>query len=280
MSHIRLTHPDRQTLTFKQGQSDEYRREAVASVTTELGTDRPSLVHTETREGTRTIRGRVSAPRLAEQDGSTDDWRQALANYVDELESHVDEFQGDGYTLVDDQLGISKRGILESVNWTRRPGRPYDIEYEATVRIGRGTFESRPIDRRNPTVQTSQTPMLIIGGEPVPGMRQYQVSRSIGVEVKGVFDRDSAENNDIIIEEGAQTQIAFEGTHTGTLSSRQTADANLDALIATRDPIACETRFPGYDLEGFLLALPTDFDTQYGGNSQQFNLQFVEGTRA
>jgi hypothetical protein len=280
MTHLRLTHPDRQTLPFKSGQSDEYRREAVANVTTELGTDRPSLVHTETREGTRTIRGRVSAPRLAEQDGSTDDWRQALANYVDELESHVDEFQGDGYTLEDDQLNISKNAILESVNWTRRPGRPYDIEYEATVRIGRGTFESRPVEFRNPTVQTSQTPMLVIDGVEVPGLRQYQGESSVGLELNAVFDRDTAENNDAVLQAGTEQRVTFEGTHTGTLAERQAADADLDAKVATTNQITLETRFPGYSLEGYVLAYSSDLDTQYGGNSHQFALEFLVGERA
>jgi len=149
MSHARLTHPSRPTLEFIQGQQDEYNRDAVANIVREIGTDRTSLVHTETREGRRTIRGSVSGLRRARNDTSTSDARQALANYVDELEAHVDEFQGDpGYQLVDDQLGYSKSAILESVEWSVTPGQIYEFDYEASAVVGQGVFESKAIDRR------------------------------------------------------------------------------------------------------------------------------------
>lgn len=280
MPHARLTHPTRGTLEFRQGQSDEYTREAVTNITAEIGVDRDPLVHTETRDSRRSIRGRVSAPRRAQNDSSTSDWRQALANYVDLLESHVDEFQGDGYTFEDDQLGISKQAILESVTWELSRGQPYDVEFDASVIVGRGVFESQPIDRRTPTVDTSQDTYLVIDGVACPGMRQYQKTTEVGVEPRAVFDRDSSENNDVVPEAGVTERIAFEGTHTGTQTERANADAALDNLLATAGPVTCETLFPGYNLDGYVTAYESDFDSGYANNRHNYRIEFTVGQRA
>jgi len=279
MSHIRLTHPDQKTLNFLQGQQDSFEREAVANPISELATDRPTLVHTETREGTRTIRGTVTGLKRKRDSGASGAV-QALADYAEELESHVDEFQGDGYTLEDDQLDIQKRGILESIEWSLTPGRIYELDYEATVRLGRGTFESRSITRRNPTVDTGQAPMLIVDGNDLLGMRDYQMNRSVGVNVNAVFDRDSAENNDVVFEKGTQQTVVFEGEHTGTLTERQNADTALDALVATKNSVTLETRFPGYNLDVFVTNYESTLEQQHGGNSHRYRIEIIEGTRS
>jgi hypothetical protein len=280
MTHARLTHPDRGELPFYQGQSDESSTQAVANIANELGVDRPSLVHTETREGERQIRARVTGPRRARNDPDTDDWQQALANYVDLLESHVDEFQGDGYTLVDDELDIEKQVILESVEWSLTPGQPYDLEYTANLVVGRGTFESESIDRRNPTVNDGMDVMLRVDGVDLPGFRDLQVSRSVGVSPNAVFDRDSAENNDAVLDEGVQQTLTFEGIHVGTPAERANAHDALDNLVATADPITLETRFPGYSLEGFVTAYGPTQESRFAGEMNHFAFEFVEGTRA
>jgi hypothetical protein len=280
MSHIRLTHPDRATLPLRQGQQDSFKRKAVANATSELATDRPTLVHTETRESTRTIRGTVTGLKRKRDSGASDAV-QALTNYAAELESHVDEFQGDpGYTLEDDQLNISKTGVLESIEWSLTPGRIYELEYEATVRLGRGTFESRAITSRTPTVDTGQTPMLIVDGNDLPGMRDYKMNRSVGVNVNAVFDRDSAENNDVVFENGTEQTVVFEGEHSGTLTDRQNTDAALAALVARQNSVTLETRFPGYSLDIFVTNYESTLEQQRGGNSHRYRIEMIEGTRA
>jgi len=279
MSHLRLTHTDRQTLDFLQGSQDSFEREAVANATSELATDRPTLVHTETREGTRTVRGTVTGLKRKRDSGASDAV-QALANYADELESHVDEFQGDGYTLKDDQLDIQKRGVLESIEWSLTPGRIYELDYEATVRLGRGTFESRARTTRDPTVDTGMDVVLRVDGNDLPGMRDYRMSRSVGVNVNAVFDRDSAENNDVVFEKGTEQTVVFEGEHTGALTQRQNADAALDALVATQNSVTLETRFPGYDLEVFVTNYESTLEQQRGGNSHRYRIEMIKGTRA
>jgi hypothetical protein len=281
MSHIRLTHPTRDTLTFRAGQNDEYSRQAVANVTSELGTDRRSLVHTETREGERVIRGSVTGLRRARNDPDTSDARQALANYADELEKHVDEYQGDpGYTLVDDELDYSKTAVLESIEWSVTPGRVYELDYEATVKIGQGTFEERATRPNDPSIKDKQTPMLIVDGNDLPGMRDYQMRKEVGIEVNAVFDRDSAENNDAVFEAGVTRTITFEGVHSGTLTERQNADAALDALVGSKNNVTLETKFPGYNLSVFVTSYNSTLEQQRGGNSHRYRIEMIEGKRA
>lgn len=280
MSHIRLTHPERSTLEFRAGQRDEYERAAVADITNELGTDRRSLVHTQTRESRRTIRGSVSGLRRARNDETTADAHQALANYAATLESHVDEYQGDGYTLVDDQLDYSKQGVLESVQWSLSPGRTYELDYEATVVLGEGTFESRPERDLSPTINTGMDVMATVDGEPLPGMRDFRMEKTVGMEPAAVFDRESAENNDVVFEEGTQRTFTFEGIHSGTLEERRTADQALDALVATENELDFVTRFPGYTVQGFVTGYVSDLDESRGGNSHRFRLEFTEGEKA
>lgn len=285
MSHVRLTHPSRSTLTFYEAQQDEPQRQAVANITNELGgpRDRKSLVHTETREIERTIRGQVTGLKR-KRDSSASNPIQALANYADELESHVDEYQGNPsggqYTLEDDQLNVSKRAVLESVEWSLTPGRPFQLDYEATVLIGRATFEDRDLDRRNPSVTTSQDPYLTVDGEDLPGMRDYRMRRSVGTEVNAIWNRDSAENNEIIFNEGVQQSITFEGVHSGTLSARRTADSNLRDLLATKNNVPVETRFPGYDLEMYVTAYNSTLEAGRGTDSHRYRIELVEGQRA
>lgn len=279
MTGARLTHPTRSTLPFHQRQSDEQTTEAVANIANELGVDRPSLVQTETREVDRQIRGRVTAPRRS-RDSGTADWVQSLADYVDLLESHVDEYQGFGYTLEDDDLNISKKCVLESVEWTLTPGQPYEFEYTATVKVGEGTFETDTISRRNPTVNTGMNVLLRIDGVDLPGFRDLRSSRSIGTEPKAVFDRSTAENNDIVVNEGTQQSFTFEGTHTGTKTERANAHNTLENLAATKDPVTLETRFPGYSIDGFVTAYGPTQESRFGNSLNHYQVEFVRGTRA
>lgn len=281
MAHARLTHPTRETVPFHQGQTDEYSRQAVASVVRNIGDNTQPLVNTETREANRSATGSVTARRRAANDPDTSDGRQALANYVDRLEAAVDEFQGDpGYTLVDDQLGYARTGILESVSWSLTPGRPDELDYEAAFVEGQGVFEERTVTRENPTYDTGMDVYATVDGETLPGMRQYQLERAITLKPKAIFDRDSAENNDIVVEEGPQRRITFQGLISGPTADRETKDQALEATVATKTKIQFDTKFPGYTVEGFVTAYQSTLEQQRGGNAHRYRLEFTEGERA
>jgi len=286
MSHARLTHPIRPTIEFRGGQNAEQQREAVGNVTNELATDRTPLVHTETREVRFAERGTATGRRRAANDTDTDNARQALANYAVELEAHVDEFQGDpGYTHVDDQSGEETDAVLESVEWSLTPGRVYELDYEASVVAGQSTFESEDISPEDVSVGAPFDAMLRIDGVECPGMRDYRVETSIGVNVNAVFARDTAENNDVVPEEGRGRVLTFEGVHTGTQSERATADAALRDRLATEENVTLETSFPGYSMDGFLMRYNStypqnrSFDDSTKG-AHQYRIEFVEGGRA
>ena len=275
MPHLRLTHPDRPTLPFRQTQSDEDQRQAVANVTPELGVDRPPLVHIETQERQRSIQGRVTAPRRARESGESD-WLQALANYADELESAVDEYQGEGYTLEDDIRNESLNCLLESVTWTLSGGNPYEIQFQAEIPIGLGTMQAQDTQPRNPTVNTGMDVAARVGGVDLPGLREMQVSRSIGLEKKAIFDADNAENNSLIADEGDQQVITFRGTLTGTESERRAVENDLKAL-QNGDKTTFETRFPGYSLDGFVTDYTSKIESRMGDSMTHFDLTFIEG---
>lgn len=285
MSHARLTHPSRPTLEFRGGQNSEHRRQAVANVTNELATDRLPLVHTETRDVRHTERGTATGLRRARNDPDTSNARQALANYAVELEAHVDEFQGDpGYSYVADQTDTSRDAVLESVEWSLTPGRTYELDYEASIVAGRSTFAAEGIDPEGVTVGAGTAPMLTVDGVACPGMRDYRVETSIGVEVNAVFNRNTAENNDVIPQEGRGRVVAYEGVHTGTQTERAAADAALRDLLATREDVTLETVFPGYSMDGFVMGYNSTFpqNRSFGTTegSHQYRIEFVEGTRA
>lgn len=282
MPHARLTHPTRPTLEFRQGQTDEESIEAVADITAEIGVNRPPLVHIETRERTRRITGRVTAPRRAQNDGTTSDWEQALANYVDLLEAHCDEFQGfppsSGYTFVDDIRSESLNAVLHGVEWTLMPGSPYEIEFSADVTIGRGTFDDRAIQTRDPSVDTAMSVPAKAGGNDLPGLREMVVRREFGIDPRPVYDVSSAENNDIVASDGVRQMVTYRGTHTGTDATRAAADAALAGLQGSQ--VTFETRFPGYDLDGFVLDYSSNLEARLGAGMHQYSLVFIEGDRA
>lgn len=286
MTHARLTHPTRPTIEFRGGQQSDQQREAVANVTNELATDRTPLVHTETRDVRFAERGTATGLRRAAGDPDTTDARQALANYAVELEAHVDEFQGDpAYSYVADQTGDETNAVLESVEWSLTPGRTYELDYEASIIAGRSTFAAEGITPEDVTVGPATGPMLRVDGVACPGMRDYRVATSIGVETSAIFNRSTAENNDVLPGEGRQRRVSFEGVHTGTRSERATADAALNDLLATKTNITLETTFPGYSMDGFLIGYNSTFSQNRSFDdategSHQYRIEFVEGQRA
>lgn len=283
MTHARLTHPDRPTLEFRQPQSDTDTQDSNPNIMTDLGSDSKPLVHIESKERSRTLRGVVTGQRRAASDPDTDDWRQALANYIDVLESHVDEFQGfhpeSGYTFEDDVKNESLNAVYHGVSWTLSKGSPYEVEFEADVTIGRGTFESDRVRRRNPTVDSGMSVAARVGGVDLPGLRRMQVNREFEIDPKGVYNKSSAENNDVKASDGVQQQVVFEGTHSGSRSARRSADAAL-AGLQDGSQYSFETAFPGYVLDGFVVGYETAFEARFGKQRHDYTLRFVEGEPA
>lgn len=275
MTYARLTHSTRPTLEFRQLQQDEDSQEAVTDIAAEIGDDRPPLVHVRGRNRDRSLTGLVSGSRRARDDDSTADWQQAIANYILELEAHCDEFQGLGYTFQDDIRGESISVCYDSLEWTLRQGQPFDVEFDIGLSVGRGTLDSRGVDVSEATIREDLDVAARVDGIDLPGLREFSLSHSWETDVRSIYNRDTAESNDIVAEEGVQRIWTFEGTHTGTETERSNADAALDSLLGT-GLVDFETRFPGYTVEGKVLSYNSDFRAQYGESYHQFALTFIE----
>lgn len=279
MPHASISHPRRGTLEFRQAQQDDDTQTADANVISDTGSGLPPLVHVESRERDRSIRGLVTAPRRAEADPDTNDWQQALANYVVRLERHVDVLQGDGYTFTDDIRGESVNAVYHTVEWTLNAGRPYEVDFTAELTVGRGVFPSEPVDIPSVTVDTSMNVAARVGGVDLPGLRQMRVRREFSVDVTPLYNKDSAESNDIQASGSVQHQVSFDGTHTGTDSQRAAADDDLEALIGDAST-TFETRFPGYSLDGAVMEYESNLESTFGTNMHQYSLRFLEAREA
>lgn len=284
MTHASISHATRGTLEFRQPQMDADQREAVADIFQEIGTERDPLVHIRARNRQRSIRGIVTGPRRAEDDSNTTsgEWRQALANYVDELESHCDEFQGfgsDGYSFTDDIRSESFPVVFESVDWTLSKGQPWRFEYDISLLIGQGVMGVRGRSPRNPTVDSAMTVAARVDGNDLPGLREFESVREIEYEPNALYGSGTATNNDVLATDGLVQRFTFRGTHTGSNSARATADSNLQALIGAGQ-VTLETKWPGYDIQGYVTRYNSDFETRYGSSRHNFELEFVEGVPA
>lgn len=278
MADYRLTDATRGTLAFEQAQRDEDAQQAIADITKEIGVDRPALVHTRSRERERTLAGRVTGPKRS-RDSDTGDWQQALANYVARLEAHVDEFQGTGYTFEDDTRGESLSAVMKSVEWTLLPGQPFEVQWETTIHVGRGTFESRSVQLNTPSVNTGMAVPARVGGVDLPGLREMKVTKELEFETNALYGDDTAENTEIVVEAGVEHRIEYRGAHTGPQSQRDAADDDLEALLS-QNGTTFVTRFPGYSLTGVVTAYSPERNQSYGGTSHQYSLTFVEGVEA
>ena len=278
MSEYRLTHDTRETLHFRQAQSEATQTEAAADITAEMGVDRPPLVHIQGREQETTVEGLVTGPRRATQDADTDDWRQALANYLLRLEAHCDEFQGEGYTLEHDPLGDSWPVVFHELSWRLLAGQPYELQFEATLTTGRGALSARPIDVPDVTADEISVPARVDGHD-LTGMREMRVQRAFDVDPDPLYNRSSAADNQVLAESGVQHQLQFSGTHTGTASERQAADDTLRDLIGA-GVVDFETALPGYTLSGKVIGYESDFQQGFGTGQHHYTLTFLEAIKA
>jgi len=275
MPDARLTHPVRDSLTFEQPQQDQDQREAVASIAAEIGTGDVPLIHVETDERTRTITGRVTAPGRARAAG-TDDWQQALANYLVALEAAVDEFQGEGYTLVDEYRDEKFPVAFHSLSWRVNGGQPNEFEFTADLTVGLGTMEARATTPKTAGPKSGFDYAARVAGNPLPGIRQMEVSREFDIETDAVFAPGDAENNQIIPDSGVRHRVTFSGTHTGTFAERAAADDTLQAL-QDGEVHTFETKWPGYTLDGKVLGYDSELQASYGTGKTEYTLTFLEG---
>jgi len=273
MAHARLTHPSRPTIQFVQGQLDTDSQQQVSNIAQDIGSGQAPLAHVESRERSRDITGRVTAPARSKATG--DNYLQALADYIVEMEYSIDLFEGEGYTFHDEIRDESFGAVYHSFEWSMQRGTPFEAEYTAEITVGDGVFPPRDPEIPDVTPQTGMDVMARVGGEDLPGFRQITSSRSFEIDTTALFNRNSAEENDIQPGSAVQHQIDYEGVHTGTRQERAAADAALQDLLGETQ-VTLETRFPGYALDGVVTNYDSDLEQDTGGNSTSYTLQFLK----
>jgi len=277
MAHARLTHADRPNIQLIQGQRDSDTRTQDSSIAEDVGTRDPPLVHVTGREREREITGRVTAPARSKATG--ENYLQALADYITTLQFSVDYFQGDGYTLEQDVQGINQNVVFHQLEWEYQRGSVFEVQYDAKVTVGSGVFPTEDAQIPDVSPNLGMDVAARVGGEDLPNHRLMRVSTQFGIDVSSLFNKATAEENDIEPDSSIQTQISFEGTITGTESQRAAKDAALDSLLA-ESLVTFETRFPGYSLDGVVNEYTSDFEQGTGGNSHDYSLQFQEAREA
>lgn len=278
MAHARIT-DGTNTLEFRQAQTDEDQREAVADITAELGVDRPPLVHVRSRERTRTVEGRVTAPSAARDDATTDNWRTALARYVARLEAFCTDHQGLGYTFEDDLRDKQFPVVYHRLAWRLSGGQPYEVQFELELATGEGVLPGQPLTIPNVSPDTSLPTAARVDGVDLPGLRQLSVERAFEYEVDPLYDKSTASNNQVRATSGVQHRIQFQGTHTGDRTTRRQADDELQALIGAGE-LDFETRFPGYTKTGKVLNYETTDEAGFADNQHHYTLSFLEAINA
>jgi hypothetical protein len=161
---IELQHPSVGTLELRRAQQDERNEDTQPEIFNDPATGEPALALVAERSGTYTIEGTVTAPKLSQQTGFSNDWRQALAEWIVKFESFCYELQGAGYDLVDSHRDKTVPVVCERTQWRLTAGAPYQIEWECDVVIGEGVLEQEARTEKTANIQTSMNVPASVGG--------------------------------------------------------------------------------------------------------------------
>jgi hypothetical protein len=269
---------DTGTLVFEGAQQDERSETANPNLYNDP-TQRDTKVHVDERESEIGVNGRLSAPRLAQRDAYSDDWRTALAEWVVQYESFCTQLQAPGYTFIDPLRDISRTVVMDSVEWTINAGSPYEIQFQTNLITGEAVLEPQDIAEKTANPKPKTDPMGVIAGTNLTGFTSMSVRRFFKTKTnpKAYSGIDTATKNEIVAESGLTHKIEYEGQFTGDYAERQSFDNTLDALIGKTDEITFQTAFPGYAIDGALLRYDSNFAAETGVKMHSYQLEFMEG---
>ncbi len=276
---IELQHPSVGTLELRRAQQDERNEDTQPEIFNDPAVDSPPLVLVAERTGSYTMEGTVTAPKLSQDSAFSDDWRQALAEWIVKFESFCYELQGAGYDLVDTHRNKTVPVVLNRTQWRLTAGAPYEIEWEIEVDVGEGVLPQEPRTEKTANIQSAMTVPASVGGFDLPGLRDMTVQREFDVDPNARAFEDTAESNIIIGDSGVMHQIRYRGEFAGTATERQTFDSDINSLIGDEGR-TFQTRFPGYSVDGVVLNFRSDFQAQFAGNKHNYELEFLESEPA
>ena len=271
---IDLSDPDGGTsLTLWQAQQAEVSTLGAVSATPSLGEDSENTFLTSIEQsGDLRYSGVVTGNRLSRQAGYSSDPVTALAEWVLDAERYVDGAQGTGYDITDTRTGRTRRGIIESFEWTRAAGAPLQVEYNLGVTLGEGT---------DPTGVTAPDPVgsetaLSVSGQTIDTYREIQVEKSQNTDpVRRAFAEDPSDN-DVLTDSGAEREITVVGRVSGSKADRLAFDDALRSTIGQDEFITVTEPFTGRAFVGMI----NDYESSDEAGITRlgdFSLSVIEG---
>jgi hypothetical protein len=271
---IDLSDPDGDTsLTLWQAQTAEVSTLGAVDATSVQGEDSENTFLTSIEQsGDLRYSGVVTGNRLCRQAGYSSDPVTALAEWVLDAERYVDGAQGTGYDLTDTRTGRTRRGVIESFEWTRAAGAPLQVEYNLGVTLGEGA---------DPTGVTAPDPIgdatvLSVGGETIDTYREIQVSKSEETDAVRRAFADDPSDNDVLTDGGATREITVVGRVSGVKTDRLAFDDALRSTIGQDEFVTVTEPFTGRTFEGMI----NDFESSDEAGITRlgdFALTVVEG---
>ena len=271
---IDLSDPDGGTsLTLWQAQTAEVSTLGAVDATSVQGEDSDQTFLTSIEQsGDLRYSGVVTGNRLSRQAGYSSDPVTALAEWVLDAERYVDGAQGTGYDLTDTRTGRTRRGVIESFEWTRAAGAPLQVEYNLGVTLGEG---ADPTGVTAPDAIGDAT-VLSVGGETIDTYREIQVSKSEETDAVRRAFADDPSDNDVLTDGGATREITVVGRVSGLKADRLAFDDALRDTIGQDEFITVTEPFTGRAFEGMI----NDFESSDEAGITRlgdFALTVVEG---
>jgi hypothetical protein len=271
---IDLSDPDGGTsLTLWQAQTAEVVTLGAVDATSVQGEDSEQTFLTSIEQsGDLRYSGVVTGNRLSRQAGYSSDPVTALAEWVLDAERYVDGAQGTGYDLTDTRTGRTRRGVIESFEWTRAAGAPLQVEYNLAVTLGEG---ADPTGVTAPDAIGDAT-VLSVGGETIDTYREIQVSKSEETDAVRRAFADDPSDNDVLTDGGATREITVVGRVSGLKADRLAFDDALRLTIGQDEFITVTEPFTGRAFEGMI----NDFESSDEAGITRlgdFALTVVEG---
>lgn len=279
MTDITLTHTSsgRPDVQFLRAQDDRRVEESVADVVDDIGVRDPPRATVEGRGGTRRIQGRMTGAAASSLSGFSSDWRTALAEWLVRLEAAIDEFQGLGYTLDDQERGLSLPVVVHACQWTIQAGRPFEATYRVDVTIGKNTQENRSADPKTATPGAKDSSPFLTGVQSLTGLQTMRVEREFDIEVDPInFDPD-VEATEVRPTSRPKHVITYNGEKAGTETERQTFDNGIETEQSDLESLSTfETVMPGYDLDGKIMNYRSDWRASRGTGIHDYEITFLE----
>lgn len=219
-----------------------------------------------------TLVGKTTGIRLSKKSSYSSDALTALAEWVVKLLTFVNGKQGGGYTLQDNDRSESVNGAVKSAGFQRARAAKYEVDWDLEFTVGDAVMEEQ--DTSSPSVSPSTSATL--GGYDLGELRSFRETKRQKFSTTPIQFGDP---QSMLIQPGggATRRIIIVGRKSGSTSTRNTFDSNIEALVGQNQANTYSSAFPGRDLN----VIVKDFEgTRDSGLTRlgDYTLELLEGT--